>query len=90
MGWGIPTLSIIHMNKVEIKMEKIEIKSHPRKLKGDWKIEIDPEPICLYYHPPIWERVWDKILNLFGKRKNHIYDEITKEFENKKKLKKKT
>ena len=55
MGWGIPTLSIKHMHKVEIQVERVEIKSHPRKLKGDWKIEIDPEPIILYYYPPLWD-----------------------------------
>lgn len=85
MGWGIPTLSIKHMHKVEIQVERVEIKSHPRKLKGDWKIEIDPEPIMLYYYPPLWERIWNRILNVFGKgRKNWMHDELTKEFKNKK------
>jgi hypothetical protein len=80
MGWGIPTLSIKHMNKVEIQVERVEIKSHPRKLKGDWKIEIDPEPLVMYYYPPLWERIWNRILNLFGKRKNQFHKELTKEF----------
>lgn len=55
------------MKEIEIQFEKVEIKAGTRKLKDTWKVEIDPEPIVLFYYPGFWERVWNRILNVFGK-----------------------
>jgi hypothetical protein len=65
---------------VEIQFEKVEVKQGIRKLEGNWTVEIDPEPIIMYYYPTLWERIWNRILNIFGKgRKNWIYDELSNE-----------
>lgn len=67
------------MKKVEIQFQKIEIKAGTRKLEDTWKVEIDPEPIVLFYYPGLWERVWNRILNVFGKgRKYPTHDEMMK------------
>ena len=66
------------MVKMDVKIEKIDIQPGARKLKNTWTVELDPEPVILYYYPLFWMRVYDRILNIFGKGKNiYTHDEVS-------------